>query len=134
MDLRCAIDIAVMAHQGVMDKSGDPYILHPVAVMNSVDGVDAQVVAILHDVVEDTEITLDDLWALTPVQRAALDAITRRDYEVYWDYILRVNENPLAAYVKNADLLHNMSPSRMAGCNKSMMDRYKKSLAFLRGE
>jgi len=126
-----AIRIAYMAHEGQLDKSNRPYILHPLAVMNSVEGEDAQVVAVLHDVIEDTPIRLSVLWSLTKTQRNALDAISRRPNEVYRDYIKRVKLNELATYVKFADLDHNMSPERMDGCNNSLMKRYLLAISIL---
>ena len=131
MNIKTAIRIATLAHGRTLDKGGFLYLLHPVAVMNSVEGEDAKVVAILHDVIEDTYIELDDLIELTEVQREALDAITRREGEPYMEYINSLKFNKLAVYIKLADLKHNMGDDRMAGCNASLMDRYIKTVNIL---
>jgi (p)ppGpp synthase/HD superfamily hydrolase len=112
------------AHAGQTDKVGEPYLFHPVAVEEAVRGLgeDYRVVALLHDVFEDTELEIVDFerpnvsyadprW-LTPKQASALRAITQNPGEPYEDYVLRVRENFLASVVKVADLKHNLSPER----------------------
>lgn len=115
MDLTLALDIANKAHAGQVDKLGQPYILHLLRVMLEMDTDEARVVAVLHDLVEDTCWLLEALadYGLPPDSVAALDALTRRKGEPYLpDYIERVAANPLARKVKLADLADNLSPLR----------------------
>ena len=107
-----ARQIAVDAHRDQVDKSGAPYITHPARVAQRVAGnPQAEMVAWLHDVVEDTAVTLDDLAAEFPPEIvAAVDAITKRldEGDAYYH---RVAANPLALVAKYADLADNSSPS-----------------------
>lgn len=113
--LEKAIIIAVKAHEGQQDKGGNPYILHPLAVMSRVDSIDAKIVAVLHDVIEDTMVTLDLLSSKGFGQEivAALDCITRRKEETYEQFIERIACNKLAMEVKLADLQENMDVKRI---------------------
>lgn len=116
--LVAAIELAVLSHGMQLDKGGLPYILHPLHVMDCVDGIDAKIVAVLHDVVEDTETTLDDIrqhevsFSLEIVD--AIDAITKRKHEKKEDYYARVKASKLATRVKLADMDHNTSEKRLA--------------------
>lgn len=110
-----AIVVATWAHVTQVDKAGQPYILHPLRVMLSMDTDEERMVAALHDVVEDTDVTLAKLRQAGFAEdvTSAVDALTRRDGEPYMpDYIDRVAANPLARKVKLADLADNLSPSR----------------------
>ncbi|MBK9749239.1 MAG: GTP pyrophosphokinase [Anaerolineae bacterium] len=109
-----AIIWATEVHRGQVDKAGNPYILHPLRVMLRMTSAEARFVAILHDTIEDSDHTLDDLRALGYSETiiAAVDAITRRDDETYEEFILRLKPNPLARAVKLADLLDNMDLRR----------------------
>ncbi|MBK8035021.1 MAG: GTP pyrophosphokinase [Chloroflexi bacterium] len=109
-----AIIWATEVHRGQVDKAGNPYILHPLRVMLRMTSDDARFVAILHDTIEDSDHTLDDLRALGYSETiiAAVDAITRRDDETYEEFIQRLKPNPLARAVKLADLLDNMDLRR----------------------
>lgn len=124
--------IARAAHRGQTDKAGGPYIAHPAHVAAQVvaegAGQAAQCVAWLHDVVEDTATTLDDLRAagLSDEVVAAVDAMTRRPDEDYFAYIGRVRANPLATVVKLADLAHNMDLSRLPGIKPRDLERQEK--------
>ncbi|TCL74230.1 HD domain-containing protein [Hydrogenispora ethanolica] len=131
-----ALNLAKAAHEGQFDKGGNPYILHPIAVSEMVKTEDEKIVALLHDVVEDTSITLDDLRkrGFSPRIVDAVDAITKRDGVGYEEYIRRVSQNSLARNVKIADMTHNMDLSRIA--NPSQKDferiaRYEKTLRLL---
>jgi (p)ppGpp synthase/HD superfamily hydrolase len=101
-----AIILAAEAHRGQLDRAGQPYILHPLRVMQSVEDETAKVVAALHDVVEDSTITLDDLRAKGYSDEivAAVDCLTRRKSESYAEMIERIKPNPLAVRVKLGDL------------------------------
>ncbi|WP_229813001.1 phosphohydrolase [Lentzea flava] len=111
-----AIAIATSAHDGQVDKSGRPYIGHPLRVMASVSGEHAQMAAVLHDVIEDTSVTAADLSArgCPSVVVDAVVALSHLPGEPQADYLRRVAANPLAVTVKRADIADNLSPSRMA--------------------
>lgn len=113
--------IAIRAHHGQVDKCGEPYITHPERVAAGVRAdlrhdADAEAVAWLHDVVEDTDVTLDDLRFERFPRRVvdAVDAITKRKGESFADYYERVKANPLALVVKWHDVADNADPARLA--------------------
>lgn len=110
-----AILLAVQAHHGQRDKAGLPYILHPLRVMLGVQGETARMAAVLHDVVEDTPHTLDDLRRLGYPEAVvrAVDALTRRDGEAYGAFVERAAADPVARLVKLADLEDNMDIRRL---------------------
>jgi len=114
-NLERAIEIAVEAHLGDVDKAGDPYILHPLTVMLRFRDPDARIVAVLHDTVEDSDLTLDGLKeeGFSDAILSAVDALTRRDGESYEAFISRLSSNPLARRVKLTDLEHNMDLRRI---------------------
>jgi len=116
LTLARAIEIATAAHAGQVDKNGCPYIEHPLAVMAKVSTEDEKIVAVLHDVLEDTAVTADDLRAegMTERQIAALVAVTRRDDEPYADAVRRALRDPIGQVVKRADHEHNTDPARLA--------------------
>ena len=137
--LERAISIAAEAHAGQTDKGGAPYILHPLRVMMSLEGQDARIVAVLHDIVEDTDWTFDDLRTegFGEVVIAAIDGLTRRDGEVYLDFCRRAATNELARRVKLADIEDNLDPTRVAAlpeANRSLSARYRKARSILLGE
>jgi len=115
-----AMDLAIASHKGQVDKCGVPYIEHVAEVANlvlrdyrTVNIHKAGAVAWLHDVVEDTEVTMEAIVRKFPPKIAeAVEAITHIDNEPYWDYIRRVKANDIATCVKIADLKHNMDPDR----------------------
>ncbi len=112
--LEKAIGIAVEAHRGHRDRYGAPYILHPLRVMARVETVPQKIVAILHDVVEDTQWTFEGLEreGFPPDIIAALDCLTKRPGEPYEARVARAAANPLARRVKAADLEDNMDVRR----------------------
>ena len=97
-----------------MDKQGLPYILHPLRVMDGVEGLDAKIVAVLHDVVEDTSVTLDDLEqeGFSREVLAAVRCVTHAEGESYAEYVVRCRDNPIARRVKLSDLADNTRLSR----------------------
>lgn len=111
-----ARDVANRAHEGQTDKVGRPYIEHPAAVAARLSTVDERVVGWLHDVVEDTDITLAELreMGFTTEQVLAVDAMTKRRGEPLTDSMARVMADPLAPRVKRADVSHNADPARLA--------------------
>lgn len=126
-----AKDVATRAHQGQTDKTGAPYIGHPERVATHVahhaaaeDLEEARAVAWLHDVVEDTQITLDDLARQFPATVvAAVDAMTKRPDEERDAYYRRVRSNRIARAVKNADLDDNTDPARTAQLDPATRQR-----------
>lgn len=113
--LEKAIALAANAHKGQVDKAGDPYILHPLRLMLSRKNEPERICAVLHDVIEDTDITLDNLrnQGFSEEVITALDALSRRENESYDDFISRILDNKLACYIKLADLKDNMDLSRI---------------------
>lgn len=126
-----AIAIATAAHEGQVDKSGRPYIGHPLRVMASVSGEHAQMAAVLHDVIEDTPVTAADLLA-RGCPTAVVDAVVALSHlpdEPQADYLRRVAANPLAAIVKRADIADNLSPARMARLDAAVQERLQAKYA-----
>ena len=136
--LEDALALAAKAHKGQRDKAGEPYILHPIRLMLSVPDEPARIVALLHDVVEDTETSMEELRAAGYPEDllAALDCVTRRDTETYEEFIDRIAPNELARRVKLADLADNMDPSRfpvITEKDRIRLERYKAAWAKLGG-
>ena len=128
-----AIDIAYSAHQGQKDKSGRPYFLHPVVVASQMDTESEVCVALLHDVIEDTDVTLGELQTIFPEEiTQAVKVLTHKEGVDYLDYIREIKSNPIARKVKLADLNHNSditrldSPEQIEAFNKR---RHKYELA-----
>lgn len=112
-----AIALAVRVHQDQVDRAGQPYILHPLRVMLRLTGELEQMVGILHDVVEDSDLTFDDLRQMGYREEVitALDGVTRRDGETYEEFVARSQAHPVSRRVKLADLEDNMDLRRIAG-------------------
>ncbi len=134
--LEDAIALAHQAHAGQIDKAGAPYVEHPLRMVESLADTEAKIVAVLHDVVEDTPVTLDDLReaGYSPQVVAAVDGLTRREGETYEEFIQRAGANPLARQVKIADLRDNMNLARIAeptARDYERLERYKRALEAL---
>lgn len=113
-DLHDAIELAVHAHRGQRDKNGQPYILHVLRVMFRMRSEEAMIAAALHDAVEDSPLTLDDLRAQgypEPIV-AAVDRLTRREGEGYGAFVARIKPDPLAVTVKLGDLEDHLDVRR----------------------
>ena len=123
--LERAIEIAARAHAGQVDKAGAPYILHPLRMMLSVESLEARMAAVLHDVVEDCDVTLEQLRAegFPASVIEAVEALTKHEGEDYEAFIRRVAPNVLARQVKLADLRDNSDLSRIA--NPTEKDRLR---------
>ncbi|MBI9076114.1 MAG: GTP pyrophosphokinase [Desulfatibacillum sp.] len=123
-----ALEIAVYAHKGQVDKAGASYILHPLRVMMTMTSPEARIAAVLHDVVEDTEWTLkaleDEGFSSTVLE--ALDCLTLRPNEKYAAYVERVGQNALARAIKLADLKDNMDLTRIANPVPKDFERVRK--------
>ena len=111
-----AIALAVEAHAGEVDKQGKPYILHPLHLMMQMETAEEMITAVLHDVVEDTNTTLEDLrqHGFPGVVLEALELLTHDTASTsYEEYVAAIKPNPLARKVKLADLAHNMDVRRL---------------------
>lgn len=129
-----AIRLAALAHHGQQDKQGVPYIMHPLAVAGRCKSVEAMIVAVLHDIVEDTHITLKDLDAegFYPEIVYAVGALSRREGEKYADFIERIaNAGSIAREVKLADLAENMRPDRKHPDQEGLSKRYTRAIERL---
>jgi GTP diphosphokinase / guanosine-3',5'-bis(diphosphate) 3'-diphosphatase len=125
--LERAISLAAQAHAGQVDKAGEPYILHPLRVMLRVSTDEERIAAILHDVVEDTSVTIEQLategFSQTVV--AAVEALTKLPGESRMEAASRAAGNPLARTVKLADNAENMDLSRIANPTEKDFARLK---------
>mgnify|MGYP001496486468 CR=1 FL=1 len=133
-----AIRIAAEVHEGQLDKAGEPYILHVLHVMLACQSPDAQVAAALHDVVEDSNWTLDDLRreGFSETVVGIVDALTKREGEEYFAFARRAAATPLGREVKRADLLDNMDLRRIADPTEKdweRLKRYRKALDMIDG-
>lgn len=130
-----ALEIAKLAHGNQLDKGGNLYIEHPIYVASKFENEDLKIVAVLHDVVEDTKIKLNDLRPFFKNEIIeAIFRITKNRDVTYEKYLLGVKSNNLARYVKIEDIKHNMDLSRIKKVQKKDLDRvekYKKALEFL---
>ena len=137
--LNKAIKIAEFAHDGLVDQAGKPYIGHPFRVMNNVETVEEKIVAVLHDAVEDSDLTLEDLKVAgfsEPIVEA-IDAITKLEGEKRKDYLSRVMNNKIALRVKIADMTDNMEISRISNPTERDKERiriYKKNIVKLQNK
>lgn len=120
-----AIEIAARAHAGQVDKAGAPYIFHPLRLMFAVKTLEQKMAAILHDVVEDTDVTFDYLRAegFSSEIINAIKALTKADGEARLDAAKRAAADPIAHIVKLADVTDNMDISRIVNPSKKDYDR-----------
>ena len=137
--LERAIEIAVSAHKGQLDKAGAPYVLHPLRVMLSLTTEDERIVGVLHDVVEDSEWTFDLLRAegFSEEIIEALRSVTKVEGEGYDAFAARARANPIGRKVKIADLTDNMDLRRISEPTDrdfERLKRYSRALAFLQRE
>lgn len=123
-----ALELAVEKHKNQTDKAGNPYILHPLHVMENVNSKEDKIVAILHDIIEDTDITEDYLLKIGLSKRIvdAVVALTRSEDMDYQEYIKNLSSNPLAKEVKLADLEHNMDLKRLPTLEEKDLERNRK--------
>ena len=131
-----AYEIAKKAHLGQVDKAGEDYIKHPEKVASFVKTDEEKAVAYLHDVIEDTELTLEDLceYDFSKEVIEAVDIITKKRGEDYQSYLNSVKKNKLARAVKLADLRHNSDLTRLIKVTEKDIERkekYQKAIDFL---
>ncbi len=132
-----ALKLCFEAHRDQLDKSGMPYVFHPFHLAEQMDTEEKVVVALLHDVVEDTDYTIEDLSEMG-FGKEIIDAITLLthvpDVE-YMDYVRNIKKNPIAKAVKLADLAHNSDPTRLEVLDEYAVKRnekYSKAIALLK--
>lgn len=133
-----ALQVCFDAHKDQVDKSGIPYVFHPFHLAEQMDTEDTITVALLHDVVEDSSYTPDDLKAMgfSAVVLDALALLTHDPDEPYMAYVARIKENPVARAVKLADLRHNSDTTRLTTITPKDEERaktYREAIAFLLG-
>ena len=122
-----ALRFAEAMHKGQVDKAGIPYIEHPKSVASMVDGDEAKIVALLHDTVEDTSATVEEIRSMFGDRVADAVACLTHDKSVpYMDYLAKIKENDLARKVKLADLKHNMDLSRIPNATDVDVQRVNK--------
>lgn len=135
-----ALYIALQAHRGQVDKGGHPYILHPLHVMHEMDDMNDMIVALLHDVVEDSFYTLRDIELSLGLQSddpiiIALSKLTKEKGESYEKYIERIASHPISLRVKLIDLQHNLRMDRLTKSTEQIdyarIQKYMKALQYL---
>ena len=130
-----AMKIAYEAHQGQVDRAGVPYIFHPFHLAEQMDTESECIVALLHDVVEDTDITFEDLEKdFSSEVISALKLLTHQKCIPYMHYVEALKENPIARKVKLADLKHNSDITRLSTLTPKDIKRnekYKKAIELL---
>jgi len=123
-----AMKIAYAAHHGQVDKAGLPYIFHPIHLAEAMDDEVSCCAALLHDVVEDTDVTMDELAQEFPeAVIAVLRLLTHEEGVPYFDYVRNIKANPIAVKIKLADIAHNSDQTRCVGS-----DLTEEQLAYFR--
>lgn len=134
-----ALEIATAAHAGQVDKAGVAYIQHTKTVASFVQRPEEKATAYLHDVLEDTKWTVQDLRA-AGIPEAVVEAVvtlTKAEGEDYFDYLTKVKANPISRIVKLADLKHNSDLSRLdqlTAKDQERLEKYEKATAFLKAK
>jgi (p)ppGpp synthase/HD superfamily hydrolase len=126
--IETALEIALSAYRGKLDKAGKPYILHPLRLMAKMNTDEEMAVALLHDVIEDSDLTADDLAAagISKPVIMAVECLTHRETESYEDFIERLSPNAMARRVKLADLEDNINVLRLDALGASDLKRVEK--------
>ncbi len=127
-NLERAISIAIKAHSGQVDKAGQPYILHPLRLMFRFKTEVEMIVAVMHDVIEDSNFTSNELAKMgySDAVLNALDCLTKRSNEDYDSFILRVSQNSLAKKVKTEDIKDNLDITRLDNDTEKDLQRLKR--------
>lgn len=134
-----ALKLAFEAHKDQVDKSGLPYVFHPFHLAEQMQDEECVMVALLHDVMEDTDYTLEDLRAMGFSENVleALVLMTHDDDTPYLAYVAQLKGNPIARTVKLADLRHNSDLSRLERMTEKDMQRaekYKQAIKLLEAD
>jgi (p)ppGpp synthase/HD superfamily hydrolase len=135
--LEKSIHIALEAHKGQMDRAEKPYILHPLRIMQTLDDEIEMISAVLHDVIEDSQLTYEDLKREGIPDEAVeiIKCLTKINDEPYEDYVKRISLNKKATNVKIKDLEDNMNITRLESLNQKDLDRlakYQRALKILK--
>lgn len=131
-----AMKLCFAAHKEQVDKSGLPYVFHPFHLAEQMEEEDTTIVALLHDVVEDTQVTFADLEEMG-FSREVIEAIrlmTHPEGVPYMEYVARIKDNPIARRVKLADLKHNSDLSRLDRVDEKALarvEKYRAAMALL---
>lgn len=131
-----AMKLCYTAHAGQLDKSGLPYVLHPVHLAEQMEDEYTTVTALLHDVVEDTAYSLEDLRRMGYPEQIleAISLLTHREGIPYLEYVAAIKENPIARRVKLADLRHNSDLTRLDAVDEKALaraEKYKQAIRLL---
>jgi len=129
-----ALKLCFEAHKKQVDKSGMPYVFHPFHLAEQMQTEETTVVALLHDLVEDTDYTIEDLESMG-FSKNITDAIalmTHADDVAYMDYVRRIKNNPIAKVVKLADLKHNSDLTRLDVVDEKALKRKEKYLEAIK--
>lgn len=131
-----ALRLCFEAHKNQLDKSGMPYVFHPFHLAEQMETEETVVAALLHDVMEDTDYTAEDLkeMGFDGEILEALLLLTHQDGVDYMDYVKKIKSNPIARAVKLADLTHNSDLTRLDTVDQKALERkekYKKAIEFL---
>jgi len=123
-----ALKLSFAAHKDQIDKSGIPYVYHPFHLAEQMDTEETVTVALLHDVIEDSDYTLDDIRDMGFPDKVvnALSLMTHNKSVPYMDYVAKIKENPIARVVKLADLRHNSDLSRLDSVDQKALERVEK--------
>lgn len=125
---KIALKLCFEAHKDQIDKSGMPYVFHPFHLAEQMADENTTIVALLHDVIEDTEYTLDDLrkFGFAEDVLSAISLMSHADDVPYMEYVVKIKTNPIAKAVKLADLKHNSDMSRLDRITQIDEERAKK--------
>lgn len=128
--LSVAREICHAAHDGQVDKAGRPYYLHPERVAALCSNPEEKIVALLHDTIEDTDVTADYLLSRGFSHEIvdAVLAVTKREGETYEDFVARAKDNPIGRQVKIHDIEDNMDLTRLHTLSDEMVERLRKYL------
>ncbi len=128
-----ALKLCFDAHKDQVDKSGMPYVFHPFHLAEQMKDEQSTIVALLHDIIEDTEYTLDDLKTMGFNEDIleAISLMTHKDGVPYMDYVAKIKTNPIAKTVKLADLRHNSDMTRLEVITQKDQERVEKYLAAI---
>ena len=125
-----AMNLAYTAHHGQFDKGGVPYIFHPIHLAEQMEDEISTCVALLHDTVEDTDVTLEELEKVFPKEVVdVIRLLTHPEGMDYFDYVRAIRQNPIALKVKMADLAHNSDATRVSNQKNAEKRRAKYAAA-----
>lgn len=136
---KIALKMCFEAHKNQVDKSGMPYVFHPFHLAEQMQDEDTTTVALLHDIVEDTDYTIDDLRSKGFSEKVieAIELLTHDPVVPYMEYVAQIKKNPIAKAVKLADLKHNSDMTRLESItakDEERAEKYRSAIELLEGE